>query len=537
MLIKNGLIYDGRGNAPYRADLRIRDGRIAQIGEGLTGEEEILDAAGKAVTPGFIDIHRHCDNKPFLDMSFAVPMLAQGITTTVVGNCGISLTPCNEDPAKAQEAYDFDEPVLGPPVRGIYSYHDYMAGLEKLPLPLNMAAMIGTGNVKIAVKGFSNTPFTEEEMARARGLIEDALKEGAPGISVGIMYLPECYNSTDDYVRMLEPLGRYDSIVTAHIRGEGDSMVESVKEMIEIGRRVGCKVEISHFKSCGMKNWNREIYRAIDAINEARAAGQWVACDLYPYEGGSTALTTMLPPAFVNGDMTAALQRLGTPEGIESFRKMASVEYDDWDNFCLTLGWDRILISGVANEHNRKFLGYNVVDAAAKFGYEDAYALAGYLMHDENGRTAIINMSMCQDDIDAVVRLPYTVFISDSIYADTDTPHPRMYGSFPKVLREYVRERKLLSMEEAIRKMTSLPAERMGLAGRGAIETGYWADINVFDPEVFRDHATYESPTLLSTGLSACIVNGGIAYRDEAKTPENYGTAIRADRGFSKENR
>ena len=244
----------------------------------------------------------------------------------------------------------------------------------------------------------------------------------------------------------------------------------------------------------------------------------------------------MLPPAFVNGDMTAALQRLGTPEGIESFRRMASVEYDDWDNFCLTLGWDRILISGVVKEHNRRFLGYNVTEAAAKFGYEDAYDLAGYLMHDENGRTAIINMSMCQDDIDAVVKLPYTVFISDSIYADTDTPHPRMYGSFPKVLREYVRERKLLSMEEAVMKMTSLPAERMGLAGRGAIETGYCADINVFDPEVFTDHATYDNPTLLSTGLTACIVNGGIAYRSEAKTTENYGTAIRADRGSSKEN-
>lgn len=531
MLIKNGLIYDGKGNAPFRADIRIEADKIVEIGSHLEGEEEILDAAGKAVTPGFIDIHRHCDNKPFLDMSFAEPMLAQGITTTVVGNCGISLTPCNEDPAKAQEAYDFDEPVLGPPVRGICSYHDYMAKLEGMELSLNMAAMIGTGNVKIAVKGFANTPFTATEMEQAQGLIEDALREGAPGISVGIMYLPECYNSTDDYVQMLKPLSKYNAIVTAHIRGEGDSMVDSVKEMIEIGKRVGCRVEISHFKSCGMKNWNKDIYRAIDAINVARKEGQWVGCDLYPYEGGSTALTTMLPPAFVNGDMTSALQRLGTKEGINDFRTMASVEYDDWDNFCLTLGWDRILISGVACEHNKRFLGHNVAEAAEKFGFGDAYELAGYLMHDENGRTAIINMSMCQADIDAVVKLPYSVFISDSIYAQTDTPHPRMYGAFPKVIREYVKERKLISLEEAIMKMTSLPAERMSLARRGVIEPGYYADINVFDPETFADHATYDQPTLFATGLTACLVNGRIAYQNEAKTAGNYGKALRVNRG------
>lgn len=533
MIIKNGLIYDGKGGKPFRADLRITGEKISEIGENLSqsgADEVVINARDRAVTPGFIDIHRHCDNKPFLDMSFGDPMLAQGITTTVVGNCGISPTPCNPDPCMAQEAYDFDEPVLGPPIRNIKTYHEYINSLEDMDLPLNMAAMIGTGNVKIAVKGFADTPFSEQEMEKAREYIDAALEEGAPGISVGIMYLPECYNTTDDYVRMFRDVSKYDGIVTAHIRGEGDSMVRSVEEMIDIGKRAGCRVEISHFKSCGMKNWHKEIYRAIDAINEARAQGQWIGCDLYPYDGGSTALTTMLPPAFVAGDMASALKKLGTKEGVDQFRKMASVEYDDWDNFCITLGWDRILISGVVKEHNRKFLGYNVKEAAEKFGFPDDYALAAYLMNDENGRTAIINLSMCQDDIDEIVRLPYSCFISDSIYAQTSTPHPRMYGAFPKVIREYVNERHLLTLEEAVKKMTWLPADRMRLNGKGKIETGCDADINIFDPDKLKDRATYENPTLLSEGMDYCIVNGNVAYQNGKKSDRNFGRAVKVRR-------
>lgn len=528
MIIKNGLVYDGTGKAPYTADIRIENEKIIEISKELSANNDyVLDASGKVVTPGFIDIHRHCDNKPFYDMSFGEPMLAQGITTTVVGNCGISPTPCSEDEARAKETYDFDEPVLGQPIKGIHTYSEYISKLESLELPVNMAAMIGTGNVKIAIKGFSDSPFIAEELELARSIIEDALKEGAPGVSVGIMYLPECYNKTDDYVKMLEPLSRYNSIVTAHIRGEGDSMVDSVKEMLEIGKRAGCRVEISHFKSCGMKNWRREIHKAISAINEARASGQWAACDMYPYDGGSTALTTMLPPAFVKGNMTLALQRLGTKSGVDEFRKMASVEYDDWDNFCITLGWDRILLSGIVKPENKKFLGLTVSQAAEKYGYEDDYALAAHLMHSENGRTAIINMSMCQDDIDTIAKLPYTVFISDSIYADTDTPHPRMYGSFPKIIREYVIERKLLTMEEAIMKMTFLPAERMSFFDRGLIKAGNYADINIFVPEKFRDNATYEKPAVLAEGLDYCIISGKTAWNNGRKTNGNYGRAIR----------
>lgn len=533
LLIKNGMVYDGLGHAPVRQDLLIKDERIERIGD-IAGcgcsPGQIIDAAGKAVTPGFVDIHRHCDIKPFTGEDFGTCMLAQGITTAVAGNCGISMIPCSRNLKRAKAMQNFQEAVLGAPHPGIYSYREYLHELEKLKLPVNMAAMPGTGSVRITVKGFEDTPFTDEEMQEAAGMIEDSLKEGAPGVSAGIMYLPECYSTIDEFARLLKPVGKYGGVAAFHIRGEGDHMVESIREVLEIGKRAGCAVEISHFKSCGAANWRKDIHRAIALIEDARDKGQDVTVDFYPYEGGSTALTTMLPPAFVKGDLPGALAKLGSEEGVNEFRRLASVKYRDWDNYCLTLGWDRILISGVDKVHNKKFLGMTVPEAAERFGYADACSLAGYLMHDEDGKTAVINMSMCQEDIDTVAGLPYSIVISDSVYAKTDTPHPRMYGAFPKIIREYVRERGLLTMEEAVRKMTSLPALRMRLADRGTLEAGKYADINIFSPEELRDNATFQNGAVLATGIEYCIVNGRIAYQKGECTGVKAGKVLKAER-------
>ena len=516
ILITNGILYDGLGNPGRPADLYLEGDKIGRIGEPgslkALPADLVIDASGRAVTPGFVDIHRHHDARLLKDPKFGITELRQGITTAVSGNCGISMTPRPEDPKKAEEYYAFEEPVMGPvDLDGPVSYRDYLRAAGAAKLPINTAAMIGTGAVKICVKGFSDTPYTRQELEEARALIEDALKAGAPGISIGIMYLPECYSTTDEFAYILEPVGKYGRVITTHIRGEGDSMVDSIAEVIEIARKAGCALEISHFKSVGMQNWRKDIYRAIGLIEAARAEGMDITCDFYPYEGGSTALTTMLPPVFVAGDMKKALERLGTPQGVEEFRKTSRVLYDDWDNFCVTLGWDRIIISGINRKDHEKFLGMTVTEAASRFGFEDAEAFAAYLMHTENGKTAIINMSMCQEDIDAVARLPYSNIISDSIYAETDTPHPRMFGAFPKVIREYVRERGLLTMEEAVRKMTSQPAARMKLQGKGILKEGMDADVLVFDPAVFTDHATFADPAKYASGLDWCILGGTIA--------------------------
>lgn len=510
--IRNGLLVDGTGSKPWIGDLLIEDDRILSIGKPGNSQDEIIDASGKVVCPGFIDIHRHCDARILQDSTIGDAMLAQGITTTVTGNCGMSLTP---SPEKPDEMYDFMEAVLGPNCTdlGLHTYQDYISRLQNCPLPVNIASMIGTGSVKITVKGFSDKPYTSEEIQKASALIEGALQSGAVGISCGIMYIPECYSSTDEFAAILQPLRKYGGVLTTHIRGEGDSLVSSIQEVLDIGRKAGCPVEISHFKCCGMANWKRGIHEAIALIEKARKEGQDVTCDFYPYEGGSTALTTMLPPCFVSGDLTSALKRLGTVEGVEEFRQAVSICYPDWDNYAITLGWDRILISGVSNPVNQRFIGLSVEEAASKFGFCDSAACAAHLMHTDNGKTAIINMSMCQEDIDTVARLPYSIVISDSIYADTDSPHPRMYGAFPKIIREYVKERKILTLEQAISKMTWLPACRMKIKDRGALKPGFYADLLIFDPDEFRDRATFTESTLLAEGMDYVFLNGSLVWK------------------------
>lgn len=529
ILIQGGLVYDGLGNPGRLADVFIRDKKIVEIGENLKETPDtVIDGKGKIICPGFVDIHRHHDARMLYDQKFGQLELRQGITTAVCGNCGISITPRPMDQGRAAEYYAFEEPVMGPVgTEGPVTFREYMKLLDNKELPLNVAAMVGTGTVKICVKGFSDTPYTKKELEEARALIEEALLEGAPGISLGIMYLPECYSSTGEFACLLEPVGRARKVITTHIRGEGDSMVASVGEVIEIARRAGCALEISHFKSCGTGNWRKDIYRAIEEIENARKEGMDITCDFYPYDGGSTALTTMLPPAFVKGDLKKALKRLGTRKGVEEFRQASRKLYPDWDNFCITLGWDRILISGTVLAQNAKFKGKLAAEAAEEYGFEDAEALAAYLMHSENGKTAIINLSMCQDDIDTVARLPYSNVISDAIYADTDTPHPRMYGAFPKVIREYVKERQILTLEEAIRKMTGQPADRMGLKDRGRLVPGAAADVLVFDLDKFRDHATYAEPAKYADGLEYCIVNGRIAVERDMLTGSKNGMNLR----------
>ncbi len=513
-LIKGGLIVDGSGGLPFTGDVLIEADHIQAVGASLPATAEtVVDAAGRIVCPGFVDMHRHLDAKAIQNWGGEAE-LRQGITSTVVGNCGFSLAPNSAAYRDAQRA--FDEPILGRlPAKYPETFPQYLDTLDAADLPLNVAAMIGAGSVRISVQGFVDAPLTGAALTRAQGMLQEALASGAAGVSLGIMYLPEYYTDRRELAELLAPAGDAGALLVMHIRGEGDSLVASVREALDIAGMAGCPLHISHFKSCGVNNWRREIHKAIALIEEARAAGRDVTCDFYPYTGGSTGLNTMLPPAFVAGDMDAALARLGTKEGVDALRVALAVPYPDWDNYSISLGWERIIISSVKNDQNRKFLGRNVAEAAGEEGFADATALAAYLLHDEQGATAIINMSMCQDDVDTVARLPYAIAISDAIYADTPTPHPRLFGAMPRMLTDLVFGRGVLTLPQAIRKMTAMPAQRMGLAGRGMLAPGYHADVLVFSQERFRDHATFDNPAQLATGLDWMFINGTPVIRDD----------------------
>lgn len=524
-LIRGGVLADGSGLPLRRGDILIDGGKIAAIDPvGTVADAEIFDASGCIVSPAFIDIHRHMDAKPLLGSSLETE-LRQGIATVVSGNCGFSLAPLSDPHAK--QKLENDTPILGAyPESWRYTFPEYMNALEESRPAVNAAAMIGLGAVRICLNGFSAAPLTRSQLERGRDMVAEALDAGAAGVSAGIMYLPEFYTTHDEYRMLLSPLKGGKKPLVTHIRGEGDSLVSSVAEVLQIAGEAECPLEISHFKSCGMRNWNREIHRAIELIENARASGQDVTVDFYPYLGGSTALTTMLPPAFVQGDMPAALLRLGTRQGVDELRAACAVTYPDWDNFAISLGWDRILIASAEGE-NRQYIGMSVQDAAERFGYADAVELAAHLMHSENGRTAIINLSMDQRDVDTIARLEYSHVISDAIYADTDNPHPRMYGAFPRFFEDFVRRRKVLSAETAIRKMTAQPAGRMQLKKRGKLETGYFADVLVFDAESLQSQAEFSSPLHMGEGVRLLLVNGEIRVENDRLTGGPSGHALR----------
>lgn len=532
IVLKHGMIYDGTGNAPFYGDVWIAGDRIKQVGACLDAEAEssgrVIELNGLAVTPGFIDMHRHCDKSPLCGDDYGSVLLRQGITTVVTGHCGISMYPLAKNQEIVRQMRDYYAPVLGnlAPFSSITSYAEYRQRLCGCRLPVNTGAMLGMGAVRIAVKGFSPEPLTEEERKQCQDRVREALKQGALGVSIGLMYLPECYGTAEELGEILQPLKARHGIVTAHIRGEGDSLVKSVEEVIQIGRLAGCRVEISHFKSCGVKNWNREIYRAIERIEEACRAGMDISCDFYPYDCGSTTLMSMIPPAFTAGDIPGALQRLSTKEGQEVLREMLKLSYSDWDNYAVSLGWDKVILSSATCSENQEKIGKSIAEIAKEYGCRDEVEAVSYLLTSEHGTAAAIIQSMHQPDIDAVAKLPYASLISDAIYAETDRPHPRMYGAFPRMIADYVKRRKVLSLEEAIKKMTSLPADRMGIADRGRIQEGYFADVNVFDPDKFQDRATYTQPVQCAENLTLCFVNGRLAVREDMVVDDGSGVVI-----------
>jgi N-acyl-D-amino-acid deacylase len=540
-LIKNGLIYDGTGEKPYKGDILIKEDRIAAIylsehagssNQVTSGEENwdadlIIYADHMAVTPGFIDSHRHCDIAAAVDPNFGEIELAQGITTVLGGNCGLAPFPYLS--GTGQQMLDFIEPVLGkaPEWMKYASYPEYMAALEKANPYIHVGQMIGTGAVKTAIKGFEKAPYTQYEMDRAKEYIQEAMEAGAFGISMGIMYIPECYSTTAELTELIKSAAKYKRILTCHIRGEGDSLVSSVEEVLSIAREAEVPVNISHFKAVGIDNWQNTIFQAIEKIEEARASGQDVSVDFYPYTGGSTTLMSLLPPSVQETDIKDTLRNISTPEGADLLKKEISRKHDGWDNTSLNIGWDRIIVSYVTEPANKDFVGGNIRDLAVKYGYEDPVDFFRELLIVEQGKVGVIQMSMDQQDVDTIARLPYSMVISDSLYGNTDSPHPRLFGSFPKIIQEFVIKRKVLSLDTAIHKMTQMTADRFHIDGRGALVVGNYADINIFNPQRLKDMASYSKPKQLSVGLEMTLIDGRLVWNDNKMTRAYRAGAIR----------
>lgn len=533
ILIKKGLIYDGSGDLPFQGDILIEGETIVEIAPDIKEEgARIIDAAGKAVAPGFIDIHRHCDIAPFTNPHFGEIELAQGITTTFVGNCGLAPVPSTRVCRK--ELYDYLEPVIGTATEDLIfeTYEDYGNALEAADLPINMGFFAASDSIKVTLKGFGSKAYTEEELVKAQEYVKGAMAQGAFGVTLGIMYQPECYSGREELTAVVKAAAVSGGILCTHIRGEGDSLVESVEEVIDVAAKAEVPLNISHLKSTGIKNWNRKIFEAIEKIEEARNAGQDVTADFYPYDGGSTTLQSLLPPTIMEESLEALVKRLSGPEGKQRLRSELEKIHPGWDNMSESIGWDRILISSVTRDKNAFMQGQTIGVLAEKLGYEVPSDLVADLLVEENGKVGIIVLSMSQEDVDAVARLPFTFLISDSLYGgDGKNAHPRLLGTTARFINDFVIKRRVLSMEQAIKKMTYLPAKRMGLEDRGLIRPGYHADILVFQPEKFLDHADYTGKHDLCTGMDLVLMGGKQVLADGSVADRTAGRLLR--KGFN----
>jgi N-acyl-D-amino-acid deacylase len=523
LVIENGRLVDGTGNPWYFGDVGIKDGKIVEVGKTKGRGLERIDAGGRAVSPGFIDGHCHSDLMVLDDPGSEIK-LQQGVTTEVVGNCG--MTPAPFAPLNLELLRTYVEPVLGTTEHEWRweSAEQYFDALLEAKPSENVATYVGHGTLRIAVMGFENRPASDEESDRMKGLLEEALQAGAIGMSLGLMYAPGSYTPREELAGLCSVLSRHDGLLATHIRGEGNSLISSLEEIIWIAERSGVPLQISHLKAAGGANWGG-VTRAMEMIEEARSRGLDVTCDVYPYTAGSTSLTTLLPPWVLEGGVSQTLERLGDATSRERIKDELRQEQDDWDNLVASTGWDSVYISSLSRDHGADLAGKNILEVGESRGVDPEDCMMDLLL-EQDGKVSMIFFHMAGSDVEQVIRWGRSLIASDSLHDQAEKPHPRLYGTFPHVLARYVREKKLLTLEEAVRKMTSFPASRFKLGKRGLIAPGYAADLVVFDPEAILDTATYEDPKNFPQGISHVLVNGTKAVEAGSLVETGAGTVI-----------
>lgn len=503
-VIKNGKIIDGTGNPWYRGDLGIAGSKIVEMGAVHTESKKVIDASDFIVSPGFIDGHSHSDlllmNQPTSDIK-----LQQGVTTEVVGNCGLGPAPLTR--ANEEMLRSYIQPVVGEK-KGAWPWQsmgEYMQEMVKANISENVSTYVAHGALRIAAMGFENRPATAKEKSHMKHMLKEGLDAGAIGLSIGLLYSPGRYAPKEEIAELCSLLPAYDGLLATHIRGEGNNLLSSIEEVIWIAEKAGVRLQISHLKAAGKRNWGL-VQKALELIESARARGTDVTCDVYPYNAGSTMLSTLLPPWTLEGGMEACLSRLQDPLLRTAIKEELSEEQDSWDNLVVSTGWSEVIVSSVSKA-NQSMEGKSILAIGAEQG-KDPIDTAFDLLIEEKGNVGIVYYHMSDSDVETVIQSSLSLIISDSLGCETGKPHPRTYGTFPKFLADYVRKKKLLTMEQAIRKITSFPAQRFNLGKRGILQTGFQADITLFSPETIESGASFESPINPPKGIEHVFVGG-----------------------------
>lgn len=526
VLIKNGSIVDGSGNPWYRADVGIRGDRIVSIRRLANATaQRVVDASGLVVAPGFIDTLGQSEMALLID-NRALSKLSQGITTEITGEGG-SIAPQNDRtlaelrPALEQYHLQVDWTDLS----------GYFHRLERNGTPLNLGTYVGAAQVREAVLGDENRAPTPEELEKMKALVTQAMQQGAFGISTALIYPPGHYAKTEELIELAKVVSQYGGIYASHMRSEGRSEVEAIQEALRIGREAHVPGEIFHLKVIGQPRWG-SMSKIVGMIQAARDAGQDVTANMYPYVAGGTALASSLPPWMANGGMNKLLERLRDPANRARIRTELGEEHPDWENLYLGSGGPSgVLVASVANQDLKQWTGKTIEQIAAAQRKDPLDALFDFVLADK-GQTGALYFIANEDDLQFGLKQSWTSIGLDANEMPLDGllfephGHPRAFGSMPRFLGHYVRDLKLMPLEQAIRKITSLPAQRQGLASRGLLREGFFADITVFDPANINDKATYTEPAQLSQGIKFVFVNGQLEFTDGQLTGVKAGRAL-----------
>ena len=508
LVITNGHIIDGTGSPWYSGDVGIRDGHIAAMGNlTAAARKRTIDAHGQIVAPGFIDMLGQSEMTILVDPRLP-SKIYQGITTEITGEGG-SAAPLNEAIIQADRP-GYDHYKITPDWRTL---GQYFARLEKQGIGINLASYVGATQVRRMVLGDADVQPNAAQLEQMKSLVRDAMREGAVGVSTSLEYAPAPYAKTDELIALAAEASKFGGLYATHMRSESDAVLDSIDEALQIGREAHIPVEIWHIKVAGKSNWGR-MPEVVAKINQARAAGADVSANTYAYTAWFNSMSAFVPPWAHDGGDAKLIERLKDPATRARIRKDMETPSRDWDNEWQEIsGPQDVMIAVVQNPVLKPIQGKRLSDVAAQWNKDPMDALFDILIQD-SAFTDCAVFGMSEPDVALALQQPWVSIDNDSSGTSPEGilgeehPHPRAYGTFPRILRKYVREEKKLDLEDAIRKFSALPAQRMRLTDRGVIKQGMWADLVIFDPNTIRDLATFDNPNQLSQGMEFVLVNG-----------------------------
>ena len=522
IIIKNGLIIDGSSRKPFSADLGIKHNRIAAIGDlNNAGADRIIDAKGLIVSPGFIDIHTHTDTELLVNPR-AESKIHQGVTTEVSGNCGYSPFPLNENDSRElsdnlKDRYGIDAHWQ--------TADEFLTAVEKARPSLNYATFTGHGDLRAFVIGKNNVQPTSEQLKTMQKVLAETMDAGSFGLSTGLEYAPGSYAKTPEIIELCKLVREYNGIYATHMRNEDDTVEEAIEEALKICRQSGVSLEISHLKACNKSNWYK-VDHMLEMIHNAHDKGLPVHADRYPYNAWSTGLTSFLPLWSRQGDTDDVLKRLQNPDDQKKIKL-----YTESRGRRIG-GWDKVVISNVRTKNSEKYEGKSILECTEMTGKEPFDFIRDLLIAERN-RVSVIGFAMDENNLKKVLASPLVTIGSDGSAVapygklSESKPHPRFYGTFPRVLGKYAREEKIFDMVTAVKKMTGMPADKLGLKQRGYLKENYFADIVIFNPETVIDNATFTNPHRYPTGIEHVIVNGKLTIEYGRHTDTFAGKILR----------